>query len=281
MSLDKPDALEAFLISNPNCVLVTVGATRGSTPRDEGAFMLVSASATFGTVGGGQLEYSAIDEARQMLIGGKPSAHLDIKLGPEIGQCCGGEVALALELLDASRCAELVRNEQIALERQPHVYIFGAGHVGNALARAFALLPVKTILVDQRESELKIVSGLIETVHSAMPEGLVRLAPPGSAFLVLTHDHALDFLIVREALARTDSAYVGMIGSKSKRGTFKHWYLREGGTSAAFSRLVSPIGGSKVKDKRPAVIAALSAAGVMTALSLAQNACHRLEPVHV
>jgi xanthine dehydrogenase accessory factor len=281
VSLDKPDALEAFLTYNPNCVLVTVGKTRGSTPREEGAFMLISSAATFGTVGGGQLEYSAIDEARRMLIGGKICGHLDIKLGPDIGQCCGGEVALALERLDAKKCAELARIEQMANELRPYIYIFGAGHVGNALARAFSLLPVKAILVDQRESELNTVSGLVETVHSAMPEGLVRSAPPGSAFLVLTHDHALDFLIVREALARTDSAYVGMIGSKSKRGTFKHWYLREGGTPAAFSRLVCPIGGPKVKDKRPAVIAALSAAEVMTALPLAQNACHRLEPVHV
>jgi xanthine dehydrogenase accessory factor len=243
--------------------------------------MLVASAATCGTVGGGQLEYSAIDKARQMLLGGNPCAHLEIKLGPEIGQCCGGEVVLKLERLDGKRCLELVRHEQIAIEGRPHVYIFGAGHVGNALARAFALLPVRTILVDQRESELKIAFGLVETVHSAMPEGLVRLAPPGSAFLVLTHDHALDFLIVREALARSDAAYVGMIGSKSKRGTFKHWYLREGGTSAAFSQLVCPIGGSKVNDKRPAIIAALAAAEVMTALSLADSARLRPEPVHV
>ena len=101
-----------------------------------------------------------------------------------------------------------------------------------------------------------------------MPEEMVRQAPAGSAFVVLTHDHALDFLIVAEALKRPDAAYVGMIGSKTKKATFKSWYLKTaGGTEAAFSRLVSPIGGDKVKDKRPAVIAALAAAEIMTALA--------------
>jgi xanthine dehydrogenase accessory factor len=100
-----------------------------------------------------------------------------------------------------------------------------------------------------------------------MPESLVAEAPPGSAFLVLTHDHALDFLILKEALARIDAAYAGMIGSKSKRATFSHWFKREGGNAAALPRLVCPMGGSTVKDKRPEVIAALTAAEVMAALA--------------
>ena len=86
--------------------------------------------------------------------------------------------------------------------------------------------------------------------------------------MVLTHDHALDFLIVAEALKRRDAAYVGMIGSKTKKATFRNWYLKTaGGTETAFARLVSPIGGNAVHDKRPAVIAALAAAEIMTALA--------------
>ena len=97
---------------------------------------------------------------------------------------------------------------------------------------------------------------------------MVRSAPAGTAFVVLTHDHALDFLIVAEALKRKDAAYVGMIGSKTKKATFRSWYLKSaGGNEADFSRLVSPIGGDGVKDKRPAVIAALAAAEIMTAFS--------------
>ncbi|TIO39832.1 MAG: xanthine dehydrogenase accessory protein XdhC, partial [Mesorhizobium sp.] len=84
---------------------------------------------------------------------------------------------------------------------------------------------------------------------------------------ILTHDHALDFLIVAEALKRDDAAYVGMIGSKTKKATFKNWFLKsDEGSEAQFNRLVSPIGGNAVKDKRPPVIAALAAAEIMTAL---------------
>src|SRR5690606_11255660 len=99
------------------------------------------------------------------------------------------------------------------------------------------------------------------------PEESVRDAPPGSAFVVLTHDHALDFLIVAEALKRDDAAYVGMIGSKTKRETFRRWYVREaGGDEHRFARLISPIGGADVIDKRPVVIAALAAAEIIRAL---------------
>ena len=96
----------------------------------------------------------------------------------------------------------------------------------------------------------------------------MRAAPAGSAFVVLTHDHALDFLIVAEALKRDDAAYVGMIGSKTKKATFRSWYPEDGRRHRGrFRRLVSPIGGDAVKDKRPAVIAALAAAEIMTALA--------------
>src|SRR5690606_16811515 len=112
----------------------------------------------------------------------------------------------------------------------------------------------------------------IEAKLTPMPEEMVRQAPAGSAFAVLTHDHALDFLIVAEALKRDDAAYVGMIGSKTKKATFRSWFLKSaGGTEAQFARLVSPIGGAALKDKRPAVIAALAAAEIMTATVLSRS----------
>ena len=84
---------------------------------------------------------------------------------------------------------------------------------------------------------------------------------------MLTHDHALDFLIAAEALKRDDTAYVGMIGSKTKKATFRSWFLKTAnGSETEFERLVSPIGGDAVKDKRPPVIAALAASEMMTAL---------------
>jgi xanthine dehydrogenase accessory factor len=256
-----------FLGQAPELILVTVRSAKGSTPREAGAFMLVSGSAIFGTIGGGQLEYMAIDKAREMLRGGPCEDVMEIGLGPEIGQCCGGRVRLELRRIDEALAMEITALEERELAALPHVYVFGAGHVGNALCRALTLLPVRTILVDTRQAELDAAPEDVEKRSAAMPESLVAEAPPGSAFLVLTHDHALDFLILKEALARTDAAYAGMIGSKSKRVTFSNWFRREGGDAAALARLVCPMGGSTVKDKRPEVIAALTAAEVMAALA--------------
>jgi xanthine dehydrogenase accessory factor len=201
-------------------------------------------------------------------------ATLDIPLGPEIGQCCGGRVEVAIRPVDEKTAGELIAAAERQEERLPHIYIFGGGHVGRALASAVALLPVRAIVVETRAEELEGTPDGVETRLSPMPEEAVREAPAGSAFAVLTHDHALDFLIVAEALRREDAAYVGMIGSKTKKATFRNWFLKTaGGTEADFARLVSPIGGDAVKDKRPQVIAALAAAEMMTALAL-----HRASP---
>ena len=130
----------------------------------------------------------------------------------------------------ARRCSKTAEAEDARL---PHVYIFGGGHVGHALASAFALLPVRPIVVETRADALEGMPADIETRLTPVPEEMVREAPAGSAFVVLTHDHALDFLIVAEALKREDAAYVGMIGSKTKKATFRSWYLKTAGGSEA------------------------------------------------
>lgn len=332
----KVQSLKDFLAGRGRVALVEVAATKGSTPREKGAFMLVSASAISGTIGGGQLEYMAIDKARQMLFspleGGEersangrekandlafsatnarshgegqaaerpeggvsegtarasstaaatppdgfaatlPSrgrdtrAMLDVPLGPEIGQCCGGRVEVSIRLLDPALEAELLAKAETEEAHQPHVYLFGGGHVGHALAAAAALLPVHVVVVETRAEALEGMPETVETRLTPIPEAVVCEAPAGAAFAVLTHDHALDFLIVAEALKRDDTAYVGMIGSKTKKATFRNWFLKSAdGNEAEFARLVLPIGGDAVKDKRPQVIAALAAAEIMTAL---------------
>ena len=301
--------LKDFLASAHPVALVEVAGTKGSTPRETGAYMLVSLAAIHGTIGGGQLEYMAIDKARQLLGNAAPHPYplpaqdgergsptlaprsprpsrgegkgegqrrrferpviLDIPLGPEIGQCCGGRVEVAIRPVDEEVAAGLLAAAERREESLPHLYIFGGGHVGKALATAVALLPVRATVVETRAGELEGMPPGVRTVLAPMPEALVREAPAGSAFAVLTHDHALDFLIVAEALKRGDAAYVGMIGSKTKKATFKNWFLKSaGGTEKEFARLVSPIGGDAVRDKRPPVIAALAAAEMMTALAL-------------
>lgn len=294
MMTSKVQSLKDFLAGQGRIALVEVAGTKGSTPREKGAFMLVSREAIFGTIGGGQLEYMAIDKARQMVASLPPRkpgkearievdevcATLDVPLGPEIGQCCGGRVEVLIRLVDIDLAKELVAAAEAEEAHLPHVYIFGGGHVGQALASAIALLPVHGVVIETRAEALEGMPETVETRLTPMPEAEVRNAPAGTAFAILTHDHALDFLIVAEALKRDDAAYVGMIGSKTKKATFRNWFLKSAeGTEAEFARLVSPIGGDAVKDKRPQVIAALAAAEIMTAL-VVHNAAPNADRPH-
>ena len=258
---------DEFISGGEPIARIDIISAKGSTPRDVGAWMLVSDRGIFQTIGGGQLEYMAIDKARSMIQSASRNAEImSIPLGPEIGQCCGGAVELSVRLCDPvllDECREQVQAEHDAL---PDVYVFGAGHVGNALAQALSLLPVRPMLIDTREAELAAAPNNVETLLAPIPEAVVSSAKPGSVFVVLTHEHSLDFLIAAQALARQDAAYVGMIGSKTKRATFCKWLAREYADDSAAARLVCPIGGNEVADKRPEVIAALVAAEILTAL---------------
>jgi xanthine dehydrogenase accessory factor len=168
-----------------------------------------------------------------------------------------------MSALDPALAATLGRRLADDASRHPHVYLFGAGHVGKALARALAALPLRLHVVDTRPDELHDVPPGVEAQAVPMPEAVARHAPPGSSFVILTHDHALDFLIAFEALKRDDAPYVGMVGSRTKRAKFASWYLGEGGTRAALDRLVLPIGALGLVDKRPEIIAALAAAEII------------------
>jgi len=259
----RTSQLSAFFAANPAAIVCTLTAVRGSSPRAQGTFMLVGAEAIFGTIGGGALEYMVTEHARRLVVSGRSEEAMDVPLGPEIGQCCGGRVEVVLRPVDAGMQDELMA--QVAAEDAalPHVFVFGAGHVGRALAQMLALLPVQLQVVDTRRDELDLLPAGIASKVVAMPEAVVRAAPEGSAYVILTHDHALDFLIAQEALARLDSPYVGMVGSQTKRARFASWFRGEGGDGKALERLILPIGAQGLGDKRPEVIAALAAAEIM------------------
>ncbi|WP_062111038.1 xanthine dehydrogenase accessory protein XdhC [Aureimonas sp. AU40] len=267
-------ALRAALAEGRPAIFVRVDTARGSTPREVGAFMLVTVDDASGTVGGGALEMEAIVEARRLLAAGEARSDLAIPLGPAIGQCCGGHVGLGLRRLDAALLAEMEALEARERDAWPSVFLFGAGHTGQALAQALAPLPLRTIVVDTRADRLAALPAGPERRLRALPEAEIAGAPKGSAFVVMTHDHALDFLIAAEALRRADAAYVGMIGSATKRETFRR-RLTEAGGGALAARLTLPIGGARVRDKRPAVIAALAAAEILTAIlsTAEENRC--------
>ncbi len=285
LDVAHPDEIERFARNTP-CVLVTVSDAKGSTPRIAGTQMLVSSSDVLGTIGGGQLEYMAIDAARRMLT--QQPTHQDdqtslsVPLGPEIGQCCGGHITLLLARLRPDMAQAVTSHVKTAKQNQPSVYIFGAGHVGRALAHALLPLPVNSLLIDSREDELALAGSAIDQDLTPLPETHIRAASSGSAFIMLTHDHSLDFLLTREALDRSrtanDVAYIGMIGSATKRATFTRWFEKETGHRDGLDQLTMPIGASKLTDKRPAVIAAMVAAEVMQAVGVYAEAGETEQP---
>lgn len=255
----------AALARGGGFVLVRVIEAKGSTPRNIDAWMLVSADRSFGTIGGGRLELEAIERARNVLAGATADK-MALPLGPAIGQCCGGHVTLSFEIIPPARFGEVEAMLKTEDASDPEVWLFGGGHVGRALAHALLLLPVRVHVAETRQEELDLTPAGAERHLTALPESLVPAIAPGSAVIVLTHDHALDFLIVSAALARDDLAQIGMIGSDTKRTTFEHQFIREGGDKARLSKLVCPIG-RKIADKRPEVIAATVAADIIAALA--------------
>lgn len=258
--------LGEFLYGPGPVASVRLSRVRGSSPRAAGTEMFVRTDALWGTIGGGQLEYLAIDAARDLLAKGNLSQRLDVPLGPEIGQCCGGRVEIVISRMsDANKDFALAAVQGEEADR-PAVFVLGAGHVGRALADLFQHLPVRCVLVDQREEELALSHAAVEKRLSVVPEFDVMNAPKGSAFIVLTHDHGLDFLLASAALERGDASYVGLIGSATKRAKFASW-TRKHCDGLSVAPLICPIGAGGSRDKRPAVIAALVAAEVITALT--------------
>ncbi len=267
-------SLSAFLVRHlaDGAVLVTLTHAAGSTPREAGATMAVSATGTAGTIGGGQLEFHCLDIARAMLQSGETARLLDIPLGPQMGQCCGGRVEVSLRHATSADLAMQVARERAEAEARPAVLVFGAGHTGRALVEALALLPLRVTLIDDRDGVMDGLPAAVTCVRRADPVAAIATAPTGAAHVVLTHSHALDYRLAEAALQRGDAAYVGMIGSATKRARFEAGFLRAGGRREALSHLTCPIGGADVDDKRPEVIAALTAAELVRSLLRQQQA---------
>ena len=247
-------------------VLVLVAEALGSTPREAGAAMLVTATATHGTIGGGSVEHRAMRLARAMLAGKAPAqAEETFALNPTLDQCCGGRVTLGLVRLTALDAARFTAGGPVALWPDGPVWhdappprpvlIYGAGHVGAALVHALGPLPFALRWIDARAGALADAPPGVTAIETPLPEAEASKAPPEAMHLVLTHSHALDLEIVAAALAR-GAAFVGLIGSATKRATFGRKLRARGLPEAALARLTCPIGLPGLRDKRPAVIAA-------------------------
>ncbi len=248
-------------------IFITVTHTRGSVPRDVGTRMLVCASDTAGTIGGGHLEWQAIAAARAMLDGGDTRPReTDYPLGPALGQCCGGSVRLRFEPLNEAALAAWPDDAPLF-----HLQLYGAGHVGRAIARLLATLPVTVDWIDEREDEFPatLIDGAwpphIRRIAVDAVESEVRSAPPGSFYLVLTHQHDLDLRIAETILRRGDFGFFGLIGSKTKRARFEHRFEARGIASETVARMHCPIGIAGIGGKQPEVIAVAAVAQLLQA----------------
>jgi len=243
-------ALQAAAAAKVPAVLLTVVAARGSTPREAGAKMVVTADGAHGTIGGGNLEFQCLALARAMLADPSASAQLrQFPLGPALGQCCGGNASVLFEPIRPP-------NWRIAL--------FGAGHVGRALVGVLATLDCQVDWFDSRAAEFPPDLPDNATRHvTADPVGAVAGLPSGACVLVMTHDHALDLEIIAAALARSDLAFIGLIGSDTKRARFTSRLAKRGVAAEALRRLVCPIGVAGVGGKAPTEIAVAVAAQLL------------------
>ena len=238
--------------SGKPAVLVSVDAIRGSTPREVGARMIVTAGDMLGTIGGGNLEYQSIAIAREQLRTGTLEERRRFPLGAGLGQCCGGVVNLMFERLDAQSDWQAL----LHIEPLTPLILFGAGHVGRAVVRAFHGLPFAIRWIDTRDDIFpQHPDEAIETIITDTPECEVDLAPPGSYFLVMTHDHQLDLVLSEQILKREDFDYFGLIGSLSKRRSFEKRMKQRGMPESRFQAMTCPIGIDGIEGKQPAQIA--------------------------
>jgi xanthine dehydrogenase accessory factor len=275
------------------CAWITVARTAGSAPREVGARMLITMNATFDTIGGGQLEYRAIEIARASLQNVSPPRLERFPLSARVGQCCGGTVWLAIEKLSETdfpwlRAAQqqLTRNGAYARSRSlvasdgpfawrdtiaetaPQVFLFGAGHVGRALAAVLSVNDVQLTWVDSRDAQFPAaIPPHVVCVETDSPCAEIRKAPAQASYLIMTHSHALDFELIEEILRRDDAAFIGLIGSATKRAQFEIKLRDRGISEMQLQQIVCPIGVAGIESKHPGAIATAVAAQLLQQFS--------------
>ena len=240
-------------------ITVTVSATRGSVPREAGTSMRVWAAGQDGTIGGGAFEFDAAKHARSMLETGQNESERTIPLGPDLGQCCGGSVTLRFS-------TETTPQDYSA----PPLWIWGAGHVGRALAHVMAPLGDRAITVIDTTSD-RIPSDLPNTVEplvAADPLRVVGHAPQNADHIIVTYSHKLD-LALCNALLHHGFASCGLIGSQTKWVRFQKRLNDMGHTNAQILRIACPIGDPAL-GKHPQAIA-ISVSGALICASATQK----------
>lgn len=235
-------------------VLITVTEAKGSTPREAGTKMVVTQGEQFCTIGGGNLEFQAIEAARDLLQTATTTPEMkDYPLGPKLAQCCGGAVTVLLE--------PFIPNTKT-------LYLFGAGHVGREVVKVLSGLPVNIQWIDERDNEFPAqIPPHCQKIVTTAPVSALAELDEDAYVLVMTHSHDLDYEIVLHALQQGCFAYLGLIGSATKRARFDKRLQVDGIAEGDLSRMTCPIGIGSVKGKHPREIA-ISVAAELLSLGL-------------
>lgn len=237
-------------------VLVILTESRGSTPQDAGARMLVTSAGLFsGTVGGGKLEAKAIALAQEMIVAGtgRPQT-VNWSLRKDVGMTCGGTVRLYFEP-HAGAGAEAVWP----------IWIFGAGHVVQALVPVLAPLACQLTIVDPRREWLDRLPRARNAryLQSELPEDLVPTMPDHAFLLCLTKGHSFDRPVLQRALAERNFPFVGVIGSAAKAKVLQKEMIAAGLPAKRAKEFHCPVG-LPFGDNDPREIALSIAAQLLT-----------------
>ena len=226
--------------SNKSFVLVTIVKVTGSTPGKTGFKMVVDKEGKpFGTVGGGAIESEAVNEAQRLVSSNSGNVLKEYILNNDeqieaadaqvVPMSCKGKVWIYYEVE----------------KNAPVIYIFGSGHVGQALIDFLSVMDFEVVVIDNREEITeKIKAKPVKTILSEYKEYVKNFNPEDDAyFVILTHGHVFDYEILRMLYERKlVKNYVGVIGSKSKAAEMKENLKKEFGSDIDLSKLHSPIG---------------------------------------
>ena len=263
------------MLDGQAAVLIRVMDVVGSSPRGVGAWMVVSRTEQFNSIGGGHLEHHAVEKARQILRG-ELTGKLDevISLGAKLGQCCGGRVKIGFDQLIANLAGGFSGMGMSAAPAEgdptwparvlvpPTVAIAGMGHVGMALANFLTPFPIALLMGDAREGqELPLCKmGTSITIEDDLTNWVGEL-PARTHLFIMTHRHDLDLHLVQLALMRRRSRpesfdSIGLIGSQTKWRRFSERLRDKGFVDKELSSVQCPIGpAERSESKQPGVIA--------------------------
>ena len=244
------ELLSEFKEKRQPAALVTVTKCSGSAPCVVSSRMIVTKNKSiYGTIGGGKLEFKAINEA---IVALKKNRIIESSytLGPDFAQCCGGKVEFIIEPMNQS----------------PELFLFGAGHIGTEIANLLVDTPFKVKLIDSRPhwfaefnihesiEQCQVKENDFKTFRDAVTWG------KNCYVLVLTHNHLIDFDVVAMALEE-ETKYLGLIGSKTKKARFNKMLIEQmkikGGMDNVVCPIGLPIGGDTPKEIAISVVAQL------------------------